>query len=132
MWTVPGGKKSKLRITVALCASMEGEKLQPLVIGKASQPRCLQKINAASLPVTYRNNKKAWMTSDIYEEFLHRLDRQMQRKQRHILLFVDNAPSHPFVRVKFLPPNTTAYTHPMHQGIIQATKLKFRKRQVSY
>lgn len=39
-----GGKKSKLRITVALCASMEGEKLQPLVIGKASQPRCLKKL----------------------------------------------------------------------------------------
>ena len=35
-----GGKQSKERITLALTASMMGEKLKPLVIGKAQIPRC--------------------------------------------------------------------------------------------
>ena len=38
-----GGKRSKNRITVALCASMTGEKLKPLVIGKSSKPVVLIK-----------------------------------------------------------------------------------------
>jgi hypothetical protein len=88
-----------------------------------------------SLPVHYYHNKKAWMNSSIYEDYLKKLNRQMRLQKRNILLFVDNAPSHPEVQlsnvaVKFLPPNTTSYTQPMDQGIIQATKLKFRKRQV--
>lgn len=33
-----GGKRAKDRITVALCASMMGEKLKPLVIGKSRKP----------------------------------------------------------------------------------------------
>ena len=35
-----GGKQSKERITLALTASMMGEILKPLVIGKAQKPRC--------------------------------------------------------------------------------------------
>ena len=35
-----GGKQSKERITLALTASMMGEKLNPLVIGKAQKPMC--------------------------------------------------------------------------------------------
>ncbi|XP_062566571.1 tigger transposable element-derived protein 4-like [Saccostrea cucullata] len=130
-----GGKRSKERITIALCASMTGEKLQPLVIGKCRKPRCFQKLDPKTLPVIYRFNKKAWMTSAIYEEWLKLLNKQMTRQNRKILLFVDNAPSHPAltlsnITVKFFPPNTTSKTQPMDQGIIQTVKLKFRKRQM--
>ena len=131
-----GGKMSKERITVSLCSSMLGEKLKLLVIGKSRKPRCFKNIDPHTLPVIYRNNKKAWMTSKIYEDYLQTLDKKMRRQKRHILLFVDNAPSHPHLKfriltVKYLPPNTTSKTQPMDQGIIQTTKLKFRKRQVS-
>jgi hypothetical protein len=116
---------------------MLGEEMKPLVIGKARQPRCFNKTNPDSLPVIYRSNKKAWMTSKIYEEYLQILNRKMKRQKRNILLFVDNAPCHQDtllsnVQVKFLPPNTTSFTQPMDQGIIQATKLKFRKKQVGF
>jgi hypothetical protein len=125
-----GGKRSNERITVALCSSFSGEKLKPLVIGKSRAPRCFKNIKTESLPVHYYHNKKAWMNSSIYEDYLKKLNRQMRLQKRNILLFVDNAPSHPEVQlsnvaVKFLPPNTTSYTQPMDQGIIQATKLKF-------
>ena len=130
-----GGKRSKERITVALCASMVGEKLRPLIIGKSRSPRCFSKIKINSLPVDYRHNKKAWMTSGIFEEWLQGFNRKMKLEGRNVLLLVDNAPPHPNLRVsnvkvKFFPPNTTCATQPMDQGIIQAMKLKFRKRQV--
>jgi hypothetical protein len=48
-----------------------------------------------------------------------------------------NVPSHPkinfdSVKVAFFRPNVTSKSQSMDQGIIQATKLKFRKRQLQF
>jgi hypothetical protein len=59
-----GGKRSKERVTLALCASMTGEKIKPLLIGKSRQPRCFKKIKPETLPVTYRYNKKTFKSLD--------------------------------------------------------------------
>ena len=128
-----GGEKIKRKNNSrTLCASVTGEKITPLVIGKANKPRYFKKIKTETLPVLYRANKKAWMTSFLMEEWLNHLNRLMKRQKRKILLFLDNAPSHPkmnfdSVKVAFFPPNVTSKSQPMDQGIIQATKLKFRK-----
>jgi len=76
------------------------------------------------------------MTRFLKEEWWNRLNRLMKRQKRKILLFLDNVPSHPkmnfdSVKVAFFLPNVTSKSQPMDQGIIQATKLKFRKRQIS-
>jgi hypothetical protein len=47
-----GSKRSKERLTVALCASMTGENLRPLVNGKCENPRCFKKISVESLKPT--------------------------------------------------------------------------------
>ncbi|XP_069102035.1 tigger transposable element-derived protein 4-like [Argopecten irradians] len=83
----------------------------------------------------YYCNKKAWMNSFIYKDFLKTFNRRIKSQKRNVLLFVDIAPSHPEVelsnvKVEFLPP--TSLTQPMDQGIIQSTKLKFRKRQLKH
>lgn len=57
-------------------------------------------MNVRSLPVTYRNNKTAWMTSDLFLEWLQTLDRKMHQQYRKILLFADNAPSHPDIHLE--------------------------------
>ncbi len=62
--------------------------MKPLMIGKARQPKCLNKANP-----------------DIHLSS---------------------------TEVKFLPPNITSFTQPIDQGIIQATKLKLRKKQVGF
>lgn len=127
-----GGKKSKERITVAVCSNMVGsDKMELLVIGKFQNPRCFK--NSKSLPVQYLANRKAWMTSDIFENWLRKLDRKFERESRKILLLVDNSPAHPKLKnlraitLKFLPPNTTSRLQPMDQGIIQNLKTLYRR-----
>ena len=122
-----GGKKSKDRLTVSLCASMTGEKLKPFVIWRSANPRCFKNIPTRSLPVDYASNKKSWMTSDLFENWLKKFDRKMRLEDRKILLLLDNAPAHPQVKLNniklaFLPPNTTSLSQPMDQGIIQTMK----------
>ena len=101
------------------------------------QPRCFSRIKPEKLPVMYRSNKKAWMTSELMTECLKSVDRQMKRQGRHVLLFLNNAPAHAKIKLdnlklSFLPANTTSVIQPMDQGIIQTFKLKYRSRQLQH
>ena len=106
------GKKSKERITVLVGANMTGtEKLPLLVIGKSLKPRCFKN---ASVPVQYTANRKAWMTSAVFETWLKRWDNVLVKDKRKVLLYIDNCSAHPprltlsSITIKFFPPNTTA------------------------
>ncbi|CAH3978477.1 unnamed protein product [Pieris brassicae] len=84
-----GGKLSKTRITVLVAANMTGScKRKLLVIGKAKKPRCFK--NIQSLPVTYENNTRSWMTSQIFEKWLRIWDAELKSGGNKILLLVDN------------------------------------------
>lgn len=128
-----GGKLSKERLTILLCCFADGKFEKPLVIGKSLNPRCFKGCKKDNLPVSWYSNKKAWMTGSIMEQFLIQLNKKMIIQKRHILLFLDNASSHPNlnlsnVQLVFLPPNTTSETQPLDQGIINAIKVRYRKR----
>lgn len=130
-----GGKHSKERLTLLLCCFGDGKFEKPLVIGKSENPRCFKNLRKEYLPVTWKHNKKAWMTTKIMEDWLLQLNRKMAIQKRHILLFLDNASSHPNlklsnVKLVFLPPNTTSSTQPLDQGIIHAIKVHYRKQVV--
>ena len=85
-----GIKTSKERVTVLLACSAAGEKLKPLLIGKSVKPWCFKGIDKVALPVTYRANRKAWMTGILFKEWLDKLNNSMKVQGRNILLFVDN------------------------------------------
>lgn len=126
------GKFSKDRITVLLCSNMTGTvKKELLVIGKAKKPRCLK--NVHFLPVSYEGNKRAWMTSSIFEDFLWKWDRKLKQNGEKVLLVVDNCPSHPSVenlssiKLVFLPPNVTSILQPLDQGVIRSFKGYYRR-----
>ncbi|XP_031549387.1 tigger transposable element-derived protein 6-like [Actinia tenebrosa] len=128
-----GTKASKEKVTMFAC-SATGEKLKPLVIGKSRKPRCFKNINTEQLPVTYVNSKKAWMTNDIFISWIKDVNKEMKKKRRHILMFLDNASSHGSddyelsnVTLKFLPPNTTSHLQLLDQGIIRAFKARYKK-----
>ncbi|VDI83581.1 Hypothetical predicted protein, partial [Mytilus galloprovincialis] len=94
--------------------SSTGEKLKPLVIGKSYNPRCFKNVNKGNLPVTYYSNKKAWMTTNAFIDWLRTVNTTMRLQRRHILMFLDNASSHSKelnlsnLTLKFLPANTTS------------------------
>ena len=132
-----GGKRSKERVTALLCCNATGTDLyKPLVIGKAAKPRCFKNIDATTLPVKWAYNRKAWMNRLLFIEWVTEFDRAMVRQKRKVLLFMDNATSHPTdvklknVTLKFFPANTTSRLQPLDQGIIRAVKAHYRKRLV--
>ena len=74
-----GGKKKKDRVSVLLATNMDGsDKLMPLIIGHYAKPRCQ---NVQSLPVVYHNSKNAWMTSDIFGEWLRIFNSRRARER---------------------------------------------------
>lgn len=131
-----GGKRSKIRITFLVGANMDGtDKLRLMAIGRSKNPRCFPK-NRRSLQMDYEANAKAWMTGQLFEAFLKKLDKKFSAEKRSVLFVVDNCPAHPkdvalkSIKVVFLPPNTTSKTQPMDQGVIQNLKLIYRRKLV--
>lgn len=129
-----GGKKSKQRVTVALIANAAGEKEKPIVVWKSQKPRCFKGVNTASLPVQYFSQGKAWMTGEILESILRKLNRRLCTQGRRVALLLDNAGCHPEdlkdhfsnIKIIFLPPNTTSKLQPLDLGIIQNFKMHYR------
>ena len=77
------------------------------------------------------------MTSGIFSSWLNSFNDKMKAQHRNVLLFLDNAPSHPTldlsnVKLVFFPPNTTSVLQPIDQGVIQSLKLQYRKAQFAY
>lgn len=134
-----GSKKAMDRVTVLCCSNMSGtDKRKLLVVGKSTNPRCFKGLRMDSLPVVYRANRNAWMTSELFKEWLMVWDKELQRQSRKVLLLLDNCAAHPQlqclknIRQEFLPPRTTALVQPMDMGIIKNLKTVYRARLVNY
>lgn len=122
-----GGKLAKERLSVLLCAFADG---------KFERPRCFKNIDVNLLPVEWHANRKAWMTGKLMEQWLLNLNDRMKQEKRKILLFMDNATSHPHlnlsnIQLVFFPANTTSVLQSMDQGVIYTTKVYYRKRVLS-
>ena len=124
-----GVKQSKERLTVLVGASMIGEKLPLLVIGKSVNPYCFR--NVSSLPAIYRSQPSAWMDQIIFLEYLNKLDKRFETEKRKCIVFIDNCRAHPpqdnlkhmkALKVVFFPPNITSVCQPMDMGIIANLK----------
>jgi hypothetical protein len=131
---VAGSKKSKERLTILACTNASGTyKSKLIIVGKSANPKGLKKEKFKK--ISYYSNKKAWMVSSIFEEFVRELDRSLRVPSALIL---DNASVHNSaadlrlknLEIVFLPPNTTSKTQPMDAGIIQTLKLKYRKQMI--
>ena len=132
-----GGKKAKERVTALFAVSLTGEKKQPLIIGKSQKPRWFKGIE--KLPVSYAANKNAWMTSALFCEWLLAWEIELQRKNKKILLLIDNCSAHKHdvikdklqaLKVVFLPHNTTSILQPLDQGVIRSFKAHYRRKMM--
>lgn len=85
-----GGEQSKQRITLLVGSNATGtDKLPSFVIGKSKKLCCFPGIK--TLPTKYANNKTAWITGDLFESHLQKLDERMRREKRQILILLDNS-----------------------------------------
>lgn len=113
-----GEKRSKERLTEAFFANAAGDEEPPVVIGKATKPRCFIGLRNLKKPhgIPYHSNTKAWMNNEIMTTLLATLNTQLLRTGRKILLLIDNVSSHDpalqekfsNIKVVFLPINATA------------------------
>uniref|UniRef100_A0A2D4Q5L4 HTH CENPB-type domain-containing protein n=2 Tax=Micrurus TaxID=8634 RepID=A0A2D4Q5L4_MICSU len=152
--SLPGHKPMKDRLTLLFCANASGDcKVKPLLVYHSDNPRPFKRHNVmkSKLAVMWRSNTKAWVTRQFFTEwvrevFAPRVKEYLAEQNLPLkcLLLMDNAPAHPpaleedlvddcsFIKVKFLPPNTTPILQPMDQQVISNfkklyTKALFRK-----
>ncbi|CAI5953155.1 unnamed protein product [Closterium sp. NIES-65] len=145
---IPGRKVSKERLTVAFLVNADGSHaFRPLVISKAKRPHDFRPDYDPEALCYWRHNAKGWMTSPLFTHFITHLNAAMFAEGRKIVVLLDNASSHMLravdawseivcgvrttcmshVRLVFLPPNTTAFTQPLDQGIIATAKARYRQ-----
>ena len=89
-----GGKKAKQRVTVALIVNAAGGKESAIVIWKAENPRCFKGVDVSKLPVKYFSHANAWMTGEILDKVLTKLNHRLSSCSRSIVLLLDNAGCH--------------------------------------
>lgn len=139
--SVPGVKKDKARISLALCSNATGsDKLPPWLIGKSKMPYALRPVNIPALGLQWRASAKAWMTADVMAEWLKAFYAHISELQVILLLnnfsahtaAIELAPPPTNIRVEFLPKNSTSMYQPMDQGIIQNFKCGYRRQWLRF
>jgi hypothetical protein len=88
-------KDDKTQIPIAFFENADGsKKLEPFFISHVAKPQPFKKKTGGQLAVYYRNNKKAWTTLRRIDQ---KTDDHFKSQGCHILLLVDNMPSHIFI-----------------------------------
>jgi hypothetical protein len=107
---------------------------EKLNIIKTKETENRKSVNVSTLGVNWKANRKAWMNRDLMTDWLMCFNRKMELENRKIILFLDNASSHPDtlnlknIKLIFLPPNTTSICQPLDQEIIKNFKVHYRQR----
>ena len=80
------------------------------VIGKSQKPRCCK--NIKKLPCRYRDQKKNWMDSTLFEEWVRELDNQFEKENWKIAFIIDKSSDKSW------------------QGVIRSLKARYRTKEV--
>ncbi|XP_048867189.1 tigger transposable element-derived protein 1-like isoform X1 [Brienomyrus brachyistius] len=145
---VPGHKASKDKLTLLLGGNCAGEvKLKPLLVYHSENPPALIGMVKSSLPVIWRSNRRAWVTREIFADYVQTYLSPFIKKYtaehslaNKALLIIDSAPGHPSsivdhgdnIQVVFLPPKTTSLLQPMDQGVITTFRAYYSQSLMQY
>ena len=70
----------------------KGKRIPTFANRKSKNPRCFKGVKR--VPCRYRAQKKSWMLSELFEEWVKELGRNFGSKKRKIALIIDNCPAH--------------------------------------
>lgn len=101
------------RLTVVLAVNADAsERPEPMFIGSIKLPPLTEELDADTRNFYYQNNKRAWMTPVMFQDWVSAFDTKMRDENRIVLLLVSAAPSHialglelTNVRLEILPPS---------------------------
>ncbi|CAH0485932.1 unnamed protein product [Peronospora farinosa] len=135
------------RLTIVFAVNADAsDRMEPMFIGQGKVPQLIEELDADSRHFYYQNNKRAWMTPVMFQDYISAVDTRMRDEGRYILLLVSPAPSHVSlgleltnVRLEFLPlsmmePLSMAMqvAMPVNAGIIAAFKRRYRRYHMLY
>ncbi|XP_066944573.1 tigger transposable element-derived protein 1-like [Macrobrachium rosenbergii] len=102
--SMPGHKPMKDRLTLVLCASVSGDcKVKPLIVYHSENPRAFNtlKVTNENLQDMWRANPKAWVTRDIFVQWVNMFIGPANKKYLtennlplRALLVLDDVPAH--------------------------------------
>ncbi|XP_064004729.1 tigger transposable element-derived protein 4 [Pogoniulus pusillus] len=123
------GNVSKERITVVTGTNVDGsEKLPLLVIGKNKNSHFFKDVK--SLPVDYEANDTALMSSEVFEQWMHKLNDRFQAQHRRVVILLDafsvqtGVKSLKSVELVFPPSESSCVA--TKQRVIRSLKVKYR------
>ncbi|ETV91149.1 hypothetical protein H310_14160 [Aphanomyces invadans] len=94
---IPGRKKVKKRITVAVTSNADGSSKWPLLfIGNARKPRCFGPTTVADMGVEYDSSKKGWMTGTLLAHWIEAFNTAMRQQNRHRFIDIAGIQVHEF------------------------------------
>ncbi|CAH2276001.1 tigger transposable element-derived 1-like [Pelobates cultripes] len=146
---LPGHNPMKDSLILLFCAIASGDlKIKLLLVYHSENPRAFKKhkVNKGQLSVLWQSNPKAWVTRLLFVKWVNAVFGPAVKKYLvdnnlplKAMLLVDNAPAHPpgleedlledfnFIKVMFLPSNTTPLLQPMDQQVISNFKKTLHK-----
>ena len=93
-------------------------KASQFIISKQKNHRCFR--NVKHLPCQYVAQKKSWMNSQIFEDWICKLDWKFRVDERKIAIIIDNCPAHPSIWQTF---NLFSCPHTLLPFLSQWTKV---------
>lgn len=135
---------SSARLTCVVCCNADGTERIPLtIIGTCPNPLSMAASSnrvADDGEYDYHSNANAWMTADLFLDWLEKFDKRMSNQSgRSVCLLVDdsevhgNADSVPALehtKMVYLARDSADVSQPLENSIIKALKCRYRRRQL--
>lgn len=138
--------------SVMLCLNLEGsEKLNPLVVGKYNSYRSFRNYfpedpvdpvsqsllgekMARRFGISYQSNRKSWLTSNLFHDWLARWDKRLVADNRKIWIILDDSCSHRIINpslknIELVYTSANSRFLPFNWGILDEFKTRYRIQQ---
>ncbi|CDO95369.1 unnamed protein product [Kluyveromyces dobzhanskii CBS 2104] len=139
-------------ITVMLCANLNGtEKMNPLVIGRYENYNTFKNFMAEDnhtgshdshlgdktgkrFGIVYQSNRKSWLTSTVFHDWLVAFDKRLVSDNRKIWIILDDSCSHRIVNltlqnIQLIYTSANSKFLPFNWGVLEEFKARYRVQQ---